>query len=112
MVETKELEAKLFSTFRALKRLDETQEIARLRLRADVAEVIGECYDAGMSRDEVAKVIGLSPSRVTRLVQGNYVVTSATVRRPTEPSNEFGDDERPRVTPKPRRPMERLPRQI
>jgi predicted XRE-type DNA-binding protein len=68
-----------------LKALDEKHEIGRLRLRADVAEAIRDCLNSGMLKKEVAVVLQVDPTRVTRLIQGNYRADQATlVRRNTE----------------------------
>jgi hypothetical protein len=51
---------------------NEKHAILNLRQRADVAEAIRDCYKAGHTRQQVAKTLGIDPTRVTRLVQGNY----------------------------------------
>lgn len=68
-----------------LKGLDQKHEIDRLRLRADVAECIRDCYKAGITRSTVSKELEVSGPRVTRLVQGNYRADEATIHR--TPSN-------------------------
>lgn len=72
---------RLLKKWALLKGLDEKHEISRLRLRADVAECIRDCYGAGMTRATVARLLDVTPPRVTRLLQGNYRATEATIRR-------------------------------
>lgn len=68
-----------------LKGLDQKHEIDRLRMRADVAECIRDCYKSGMTRAQVAVLLEVTGPRVTRLVQGNYRADAGTVKR--TPSN-------------------------
>jgi hypothetical protein len=64
-----------------LKYITEKYHIDSLRQRADVAEAIRDCYKAGITRKEVADALGLDPSRITRLVLGNYVPSEGHVER-------------------------------
>ena len=55
-----------------LKKSQETAAVDHLRLRADLVDAIHDCYANGITRRQIAQAIGVTESRVTALVQGNY----------------------------------------
>jgi hypothetical protein len=67
--------------YNSLQIVNEKYAVDHLRARADVAEAIRDCYKADITRKEVAAALGIDPTRVTRLVYGNYKATEATVPR-------------------------------